>query len=89
MKALLIKQCNDHLMWYSKLVGHLVPFMFSDAQGYWSKEPAGYTNIVKHAHAEIVDVPDGTPMYCKWQPPLTARDVVTPMLEKLKQRLGL
>ena len=89
MKALLIKKCSDHLMWYSGLVGCLVPFRFSDSEGYWSREVAGHLNVVWHKDAEKVEVPDGTPMYCKWQKPATAREVVTPMLEKLKQRLGL
>lgn len=88
MKALLIKQCKDHLMWYSKLVGCLVPYRTSDRDGYWSREPAGHSNVVWHRDAEPVEVPDGTPMYCRYQKPPTAAEVTAPLLKALQDRHG-
>lgn len=55
MKAIRITQCSDSLMWYRNKVGHLVEFLREDDQYYWSREPAGYSNIVKKQDAEIVD----------------------------------
>lgn len=56
---LLIIGCTDPLMWYAHLVGHTVPLVRDlPADGCWlSVEPAGLTNIVKHADA--ARVPDG------------------------------
>ncbi len=53
---LLITKCEDSLMWYSHLVGQVVP-LFRDlpAEKCWmSFEPAGYKNIIKHTDATPV-----------------------------------
>lgn len=51
---LLITGCSDPHMWYAHLVGQRVPLLRIEPDCYISREPAGYTNIVKHCDAEIV-----------------------------------
>lgn len=54
-----ITQCKDPLMWYYKLVGQEVPFLgVWPGEGYKSREPAGFVNIVKFSDAEMVDAND-------------------------------
>ena len=55
MKRLLINKCSDPQMWYAGLVGKLVPLLWEDSAGYWSREPAGHTNIVRREDAQVVD----------------------------------
>lgn len=54
MKQLRIIQCSDPQMWYAELVGQTVPYLREDADGFWSREPAGHTNIVKREDAQVV-----------------------------------
>lgn len=54
MYMLQITQCKDPLMWYADKVGQLVPMLGAWAEGYKSKEPAGYINIVRFEDARIV-----------------------------------
>lgn len=44
---LLIVRCRDPLMWYSGMVGRCVPYLGEWPDGYKSREPAGFLNIVK------------------------------------------
>lgn len=53
---LLIVACSDPMMWYANKVGHYVPYLGEWVDGYKSREPAGYINIVKKADAIIVQV---------------------------------
>lgn len=55
MKAIRIVQCSDSMMWYRDKVGHIVDFLHEDDQYYWSREPAGYSNIIKRQDGEIVE----------------------------------
>jgi len=55
MKQLLINQCSDSRMWYAHLVGKTVPFLKEVEDGFLSREPAGFTNIVQREDAEIVE----------------------------------
>lgn len=55
-KQLRIIRCTDSLMWYAGLVGQTVPYLGRCTDGYHSREPAGYRNIVRLDDAEIVDV---------------------------------
>lgn len=57
MRALRIIACADRSWWYRDLVGQVVPLVRVIAEGYLSREPAGYTNVVKAHEAEVVDVP--------------------------------
>lgn len=60
-QMLRITQCRDNLMWYSNLVGKLVPYCGNWKEAYKSREPAGYINRVEFADAEIVTInQDGT-----------------------------
>lgn len=58
MKLLQITDCKDPMMWYADKVGECVPYVRTYEDCYLSREPAGYTNIVKLQDAEIVDVQD-------------------------------
>lgn len=55
MKELLIKKCSDPQLWYAELVGQKVELLREDSEGYWSREPAGYLNVVRREDAEVVD----------------------------------
>lgn len=59
MKALKIIKCSDSMMWYRDKVGEIVTLAkpeHADSEVYWSREPAGYINIVKKRDAEVVEV---------------------------------
>ena len=54
---LLIERCRDPLMWYAGLVGQMVANLGMYPEGDWkSREPSGYTNIVKAGDARPVVV---------------------------------
>lgn len=54
---LLIERCRDPLMWYAGLVGQLVDNLGMYPEGDWkSREPAGFTNIVKAGDSRPVVV---------------------------------
>jgi hypothetical protein len=55
VKKLLIKKCSDPQLWYAKLVGQTVELLREDSEGYWSREPAGYTNIVRRKDARVIN----------------------------------
>lgn len=62
IKMLKINQCPDPLMWYHGFVGQTVPYLgVWPGEGYKSREPAGYKNIVKFDDAEIVEVTESVP----------------------------
>jgi hypothetical protein len=50
-----INKCSDPSMWYAGLVGQSVELVKEDAEGYWSREPAGFINIVRREDAEVVN----------------------------------
>lgn len=51
-----ITRCIDSSMWYADMVGQLVPFEWEWPEGYASREPAGYINLVHFDDAEVVEV---------------------------------
>lgn len=53
-RELLITRCSDWRMWYADMIGQRVPLLRIEADCYLSREPAGWTNIVKTTDAEIV-----------------------------------
>ncbi len=55
MKKIKIIDCSDSLMWYRDKVGELVEFVREDKDFLWSREDAGYLNIVKKQDGQIVD----------------------------------
>lgn len=55
MKQLQIIKCSDPQMWYADLIGERVPLLQENADGFLSREPAGFTNIVKREDAQVVD----------------------------------
>ena len=66
VSRLLIERCSDPHLWYAPLVGETVVNLGYDATlpGWWSREPAGYRNIVRQQDASpvvqgvTVEVPD-------------------------------
>ncbi len=59
-KMLKVNQCSDSLLWYRSKVGQLIPYLGEDEDRrgpiFWSREDAGYKNIVFQSDAEIVEV---------------------------------
>ncbi len=55
MTKLLIRQCPDFMMWYRDKVGQTVPHLGQWADGYKSREDAGYLNVVRFQDAEVID----------------------------------
>lgn len=55
---ILITGCDDPFMWYAQHVGEMFPMLYMDYETgeYVTKEPSGYTNIVKFEDATIVEV---------------------------------
>ena len=66
VSRLLIERCSDPHLWYAPLVGQVVPNLGWDGTlpGWWSREPAGFKNIVRAQDASpvvqgvAVEVPD-------------------------------
>lgn len=56
MKAIMIKQCSDPLMWYRNMVGQVVPLAREDTDVLWSREPAGHINIILRQDAVLVEI---------------------------------
>jgi len=65
MKALKIIDCRDCLMWYRNHVGHIVPYLREYTDEYMSREPAGYSNIVKTHDAIVVEIEENFTGYYK------------------------
>jgi hypothetical protein len=69
MKLLKITKCSDSMMWYASHIGQYVPYLGEgeDARGpfYWSREDAGYKNIVLRDDAVIVDNQQQEDIYTK------------------------
>lgn len=63
MKALKIKRCSDPMFWYQDLVGAIAPLLGESADEFISREPAGYSNIVRKTDCDIVDVEEGVTFY--------------------------
>lgn len=55
MKKILIKQCNDPLMWYANKVGQEVVYLKEYGREYISREDSGLTNMILKEDAEIVE----------------------------------
>lgn len=54
MRKLKLVGCSDPMMWYAGLVGQLVPLLREEGDVYLSREPEGYTNIVRKRDAKVV-----------------------------------
>lgn len=55
MRALKIIKCSDSMLWYLPLVGQQVPLLREIDEGFLSREPSGYVNIVLKDDAEIIN----------------------------------
>lgn len=58
MTRILIEKCSDPQLWYADLVGQEVPYLREIDEGYLSREPAGYTNIVRREDGRVIDIDD-------------------------------
>ena len=62
MKVLKITNCTDGMLWYADKVGSIQPYLGEDIDRkgpiYWSREPAGYKNMVFQKDAEIIETDD-------------------------------
>ena len=61
MKALRIIKCSDSMMWYRDMVGQTVVLARAtdcDPDVYWSREPAGYLNMIYKQDADVIEVED-------------------------------
>lgn len=57
MKKILITGCSDSSFWYADMVGRYVAYEGDYEDGYFSREPGGYLNIVLYKDGEVIDVP--------------------------------
>jgi hypothetical protein len=55
LSQLRIIKCSDRRMWYANLVGKCVPMLGEIPEGYLSREPKGFTNIVRKEDAQLVE----------------------------------
>lgn len=55
--AIKILRCSDPNLWYANKVGQTVP-LYADREDFWSREDAGYYNIVFRKDAELVLIND-------------------------------
>lgn len=88
MRELKITGCKDSSMWYAGLVGQRVPLLREEGDVYLSREPAGYTNIVRKADACIVDngaEPIGILSRAEGQKAIGTNDQLTIDRERLDQ----
>jgi hypothetical protein len=52
---LLITSCNDNKLWYSGLIGQMVPNLgYYHPDEYKSRQPEGYINFVKREHCKVI-----------------------------------
>lgn len=65
MKALRVLKCSDSMMWYRDKIGQIIPLVsekvdydFYHGPMYWSREDAGYKNIVCLNDVEVIEVDD-------------------------------
>lgn len=61
-----VDRCSDPQLWYARRVGELLPHANSLANEYMSREPGGYTNVVRHADATPVEVIVPADRFGKW-----------------------
>lgn len=58
MRVIYIEKCSDSQLWYRELVGKTVPYIRVIDEGYLSREPAGYTNIVRREDGRVIELED-------------------------------
>ena len=63
MKALLIVDCTDSMLWYAEHIGEVVPFLREFEDCYMSRERTGYSNIVYKKDAMFVEVPEDSALF--------------------------
>lgn len=59
MKYLLINKCSASDLWYSALVGTLVPYCGFDNTGYFSRSQEGKSEHIVYDDAELVIMTGG------------------------------
>lgn len=54
MKIKIIK-CGSPMLWYYRHVGKTFRLLREDDEGYWTRQPEGYLNVVRKQDAEIIE----------------------------------
>lgn len=49
-----IVSCSDSARWYHDQVGKTFRVDFTDSEGYWTREPTGFRNVVLKRDAEVI-----------------------------------
>lgn len=81
MKVLEITGCSRPGMWYANKIGQRVPYCGYWVEGFSSREPAGYTNLVLFEDAQVLEIgEDGQALFApvpgvSFRPPAMRRDV--------------
>ena len=52
-QQILITGCSDPHLWYAALVGQRVPYLGQWPEGFKSREPAGYINVVRFSDGRL------------------------------------
>jgi len=50
---ILITRCSDPRLWYADKVGQTVPYLRRVMEGYLSREPNGFVNVVFYGDGEL------------------------------------
>ncbi len=58
-RQILITACSDPGLWYAHLVGQRVPYLGEWPEGFKSREPAGYINLVRRTDGQLVAAEPG------------------------------
>lgn len=48
-----IIKCESPMLWYFPHIGKSFKFIREDDEGYWTREPAGYLNVVRKEDAVL------------------------------------
>ena len=54
MMRIRITRCSDTARWYAGNVGETFDVAWVDSEGYWTREPSGYRNVVLKQDAEVL-----------------------------------
>ena len=57
MTVLKIIKCSNLMYWYRDHIGGIFPYLREDMDCYITREPEGYTNIIKKTDAEKIETP--------------------------------
>ena len=56
MKVIKVLRCSDSMMWYYHHVGETFPLLREYETEFLTREPSGYTNIIKKMDGILIDL---------------------------------